>query len=366
MKNLFYSIRKPLLLLAFFALAIGQSMAQGVTVSESSVTTYEDGSTLQYTIVLTAAPDPGETVTVTPSSDDPTEGTVSAAVSFTAADWDIPQAVTVTPGATGDGNDGHVSYTISNTVSTSGGSYVGVMAASINATNINIEGIAIIIVDPSSAIVVDEAGMMTQDVTFSVGPHLAPTSDVIVDLVNNSLTEVTFSTNSALLTNGNGYSTTVTITGVSDMVIEGTQPFSIATDPAVSADISFSGIDPVDIAGSVTDSTVTAAVPTLGEWGLIILSLLLLTFGMVALRSREVALAGVGNTSSFPTKLPQWPFDKAAFGKMLAMVMVGLAAIFSVAVAFFGYEMTNADVPGSLVAGPVLAYLLHLMVERKN
>ena len=113
-------------------------------------------------------------------------------------------------------------------------------------------------------------------------------------------------------------------------------------------------------------AAVAAAVPTLGEWGLILLSLLLLTFGMVALHSREVSLAGAGTTSSsFPTKLHQWPFDKAAFGKMLVLVMLGLAVVFSLAVSAFGYEMTDADVPGSLVAGPVLAYLLHLVFHKK-
>ena len=106
-------------------------------------------------------------------------------------------------------------------------------------------------------------------------------------------------------------------------------------------------------------------VPTLGQWGLIILSLLILSFGVVALKNRESVLAGPGSLSS-PTNLGQWPFDKAAFSKMMVYVMIGLAALFAVAIAAFGYQLTTADLPGSLIAGPVLAYLLHLAFAKEN
>ncbi len=105
-------------------------------------------------------------------------------------------------------------------------------------------------------------------------------------------------------------------------------------------------------------------VPTLGQWGLILLSLLILTFGVVALRKREPVLAGYGSTVS--NNKFTLPFDKTSFGKMLIAVMIGLAAVFAVAVSAFGYEMTAADVPGSLVAGPMLAYLIHLLIPRKD
>ncbi len=107
-----------------------------------------------------------------------------------------------------------------------------------------------------------------------------------------------------------------------------------------------------------------AQVPTLGQWGLIILGLLILTFGVVVLRSREMAIAGYSSVET--SKFSRLPFDKALFGKALIAVMLGLAATFAVAVTAFGYEMTAADVPGSLVAGPMLAYLLHLFANKKK
>ena len=106
-----------------------------------------------------------------------------------------------------------------------------------------------------------------------------------------------------------------------------------------------------------------ATIPTMGEWGLIILALLVLCFATVFMMRRQTAIAGMGNVSMSGTG--GIPFDKASYTKMLVTVMIGLAVVFAVAVSLFGYEMTNADVPGSLIAGPVLAYLLHLMFSKK-
>ena len=103
-----------------------------------------------------------------------------------------------------------------------------------------------------------------------------------------------------------------------------------------------------------------AAVPTMGQWGMIIFTIIMLSFGVVFVMRKQVAMAGMGTApSAFSSGIP---FDKARFGKVLTYVMVGLAATFAIAVSLFGYEMTNADVPGSLLAGPALAYLIHLVM----
>ncbi|MEO1259069.1 MAG: IPTL-CTERM sorting domain-containing protein [Bacteroidota bacterium] len=104
-----------------------------------------------------------------------------------------------------------------------------------------------------------------------------------------------------------------------------------------------------------------AAVPTMGEWGMILFALIMLSFGVIFVMRQQVAVAGMGNVSAsaFNETLP---FNKTIFGRVLGYVMIGLAATFAVAIAAFGYEMTNADVPGSLLAGPALAYLIHLVI----
>lgn len=111
-------------------------------------------------------------------------------------------------------------------------------------------------------------------------------------------------------------------------------------------------------------SGMSPTVPTMGEWGLIILALLVLSFGTVFMMRRQTAIAGMGNMSV--SSGGGIPFDKASFGKMLVTVLLGLAATFAIAVLGFGYEMTSADVPGALIAAPVAAYLVHLLFGKKN
>lgn len=45
---------------------------------------------MQYAVTLEDIPSVGKTVMATPSSTDVTEGTVFAALTFTAADFDVP------------------------------------------------------------------------------------------------------------------------------------------------------------------------------------------------------------------------------------------------------------------------------------
>lgn len=106
------------------------------------------------------------------------------------------------------------------------------------------------------------------------------------------------------------------------------------------------------------------AVPTLSQWGLFFLSLLILTFGTVVLRREKTVLVGA-NGSNIPTRINQFPFDKMAFSKMFIAVMIGFGAIFTGTILGFGYEMTEADLPGSLASGALLAYLLILLKEEK-
>jgi hypothetical protein len=58
------------------------------------------------------------------------------------------------------------------------------------------------------------------------------------------------------------------------------------------------------------------------------------------------------------------PFEKASYFKILPIVWAVLAIGFTIAVTFFGYELTNADVPGALIAGAVGAYLVHLLIDK--
>ena len=84
-------------------LVIKDNDERGVTVSPTDLALTEGGSAT-YTVVLNT--EPTETVTVTPSVSGRADVTVSAALTFTASDWDEAQTVTVTAAQDADaGND---------------------------------------------------------------------------------------------------------------------------------------------------------------------------------------------------------------------------------------------------------------------
>ena len=85
--------------------------AAGITVTPTTgLTTTEAGGTATFTVVLNTQPTAD--VTIALSSSDTTEGTVSpASLTFTTANWNVPQTVTVT-GVNDALDDGNVAYTI--------------------------------------------------------------------------------------------------------------------------------------------------------------------------------------------------------------------------------------------------------------
>lgn len=104
-----------------------------------------------------------------------------------------------------------------------------------------------------------------------------------------------------------------------------------------------------------------AAVPTLGQWGMILFTLLLLTLTTVAILQRQLKMAGASTSNSaFPVNFKQLPFDKALFNRWFVGVLLGAIAVFGLAITLFGYQLTSADLPGTLLTAPLLAYLLHL------
>src|SRR5262249_25413507 len=85
--------------------------AAGIIVTPTSgLTTTEAGGTAAFTIALNSQPTAN--VTIGLSSSDTTEGTVApASLTFTAANWNVPQTVTIT-GVDDFVQDGDITYTI--------------------------------------------------------------------------------------------------------------------------------------------------------------------------------------------------------------------------------------------------------------
>ncbi|MET4162674.1 P pilus assembly chaperone PapD [Marinobacterium sp. MBR-111] len=281
---------------AALLLATQATAAIQVNIEPTTLLTNEDGSAVTYFVVLDQAPSAGETVTVTPSSGDVTEGTVSGAVLFTDANWDVPQTITVTPGASGDGNDGDVMYTIGHTTTAAGGtaSFNGAPSSSVvSATNRNIEGINTIVMDPASGGAFYLTEGTSQTVTVSVTG--APTNNISID-VSIAGAEATVTPATVILAAGNGFEATFNVTAVDDTNIDGDQPFTVVVDPAVSLDINYSGQNLSDINGVALDNDVAAPppapaqvtpVPTLPLFGILALSGLLGLFGMFGMRKTK-------------------------------------------------------------------------------
>ena len=96
------------------SLFVASTAQSAVVIQPTTLTTLEDGPDVQYRVFLDSAPSASEIVTITPNSSDSTEGSVGSPIQFDTSNWGVPQYISVTPGASGDGNDGNVSYTISN------------------------------------------------------------------------------------------------------------------------------------------------------------------------------------------------------------------------------------------------------------
>lgn len=106
------------------------------------------------------------------------------------------------------------------------------------------------------------------------------------------------------------------------------------------------------------------SVPTMSQWGLILFALLILTLGTITAMQRELTTTEGTQNSSFSIK--HFPFEKSSFIFWLVGTALALMLVFMVAILFAGYELTNADIPGSLLAIPIAAYLLHLLFGYKK
>jgi len=225
--------------------------ASGILVTPiSGLTTTEAGGTATFTIVLTSQPTAD--VTIPLSTSDATEGTVSlTSVTFTAANWNVPQTVTVT----GVGDfivDGSVAYTVITGAATSTDpAYAGLNADDVGVTNSD-DDTAGITITPASGLTTTEAG---GNATFTIMLTAQPTGNVTIPLTSSDATEGSVSPASVTFTPESwNQPQTVTVTGADDLVVDGTVNYSIVTGAATSADSAFAGLNASDVAVSNSDN----------------------------------------------------------------------------------------------------------------
>jgi hypothetical protein len=208
-------------------------VSTGVLVNPSgNLTTTEAGGTAQFAVSLVIAPT--SNVTISLSSSNTAEGTVSASqLTFTTGNWNVPQTVTLT-GVNDDVDDGNMAYQVNFSVSSLDGQYNGTTVAAVTATNTD-NDTAGAVVAPTSGLVTSEAG---QTASFTVRLLSRPTATVTVQVNSSDTSEGTVSP-STLTFAPAAWNTpqTVTITGANDEDVDGdiayTVSFSVSSSDAL-------------------------------------------------------------------------------------------------------------------------------------
>lgn len=214
----------------------------GFTLSKSASTVDENGGSDTFTVVLDSQPASDVVFDVT--SSDTGEATVSpTSLTFTTANWDAPQTVTITGVNDAVTANDTATVTVSVNDASSADSYDPLADQTLAVTIIDDDVPSIIIGAISGA--TSEAGASA---TFSVVLGAEPSASVSFDLSSSDTSEGTVSPTS--LTFGTGDWSTpqiVTVTGVDDAVVDGDQIYTIITTAAISADPNYDGMNPDDV-----------------------------------------------------------------------------------------------------------------------
>ncbi len=228
------------------------------SVSAASLTVAETGTARSFSVVLNQAPTANVTVPI--SSSDTGEATVSvASLTFTPANWNIPQALAVTgvDDAAVDMNQ-TVSANVGAAVS-GDANYNGVDPSDVSVTVLDDESPNIIVTETAFSTIVTEGGATD---TYTIVLTQAPGMNVTVTLTPNAQASANASVVPLPLTflagacPGPGTwctAQTVTVAGVDDAVAEGPRGY-VFTHTAASGDANYNGIAIENVNVAVVDN----------------------------------------------------------------------------------------------------------------
>ncbi|MCP4749402.1 MAG: hypothetical protein GY866_00780, partial [Proteobacteria bacterium] len=213
----------------------------------------EDGTQASFSVKLTS--EPTSSVTVDVSSSDESEGTVDkSSLTFTAANWNANQTVTVT-GTDDNIQDGNQTYTIVLAAASSSDSkYDNLKPSDVSVTNMDNDsaGFAVGVVNGNTG----EDGAQA---TFTVKLTVEPTSGVTIDISSSDAGEGTVDKSNLTFTADNwDANQTVTVTGADDDIQDGNQTYTIVLAAAVSSDSNYDTLKPSDVLVVNTDMGETA------------------------------------------------------------------------------------------------------------
>ena len=188
-------------------------------------------------MVLTS--EPVSSVEISPSVSDPTEATVAPpTLTFSTANWNVPQTVTLT-GVDDQREDGNQNYDVTwGPISTTDADYAGAVPA--QRTGVNLD-------DDTSGLTLGALSQPTTEAgdqgTFTVALTSQPNANVNIVLSSSDTTEGTVVTSNLTFTTSDWDTPqTVTVTGVDDDIVDGTNIFNV--EFAVSStDFSYTGLN---------------------------------------------------------------------------------------------------------------------------
>ncbi|MDM8528045.1 FG-GAP-like repeat-containing protein [Anaerolineales bacterium HSG24] len=230
----------------------------GITVSEISGDTGEDGTSATFTIKLNTKPT--AEVTIPLSSSDSGEGTVSPmSVTFSPNNWSIAQTVTVI-GVDDNLTDGNQTYTIqTGNSSSTDSSYNDLDSADVTVINVDNDSPGITVSKISG-----DTGEDGTTATFTIKLNTEPTAEVTISLSSSDSGEGTVSPMSVTFSPNNwSIAQTVTVTGVDDNLVDGNQTYTIQTGKSSSTDSNYNNLDPADL--SLINMDNDSAPPPVGK-----------------------------------------------------------------------------------------------------
>jgi hypothetical protein len=116
--------------------------------------------------------------------------------------------------------------------------------------------------------------------------------------------------------------------------------------------------------GEITLAQPPAGAPTLSEWGMIIMGLLVVStaIGFIVRHNQMTIRAGtVGGAALYNPGFRQTLFKPSLFIKVLAGMLVSVLIGLAIFSRLFG-PISTTDIGGTLVSAPILAYVIHLLI----
>jgi large repetitive protein len=217
----------------------------GLTVTPTSgLITSEAGSMTEFSVALNSKPTGDVLLDVTSSR--PDEGIPTPVLlAFTEQNWNAPQVVTIA-GQDDKVQDGMQTYTVHVTPNPTSAdlAYAALLEVDVALSNTDNDSAGISVMT-AGTLATAERGDST---LFTIVLNSQPTADVSIALVSSDTSEGTVSPGQLVFTMDNWAAPqTVTVKGVDDPRADGNQPYRIITQPAVSDDPNYSGMNPANV-----------------------------------------------------------------------------------------------------------------------